>query len=124
MAKEVIDITKLIERVEKIRQGYWDFQGGNINNSYRTSLEDKFIVSLEVAHKEDSSNASDSDYKLSVTPKYNFKHNVHTITFSGRDVKNLYNIIDGRYNKYIEKLKKEDDCSIIQTLNEFLECKK
>jgi hypothetical protein len=119
--KKIANLPKLIKKVETIRQGYWKFQDGLVNSSYRTSIEDKFDVSLDLQHTEGSTEENDSNYKLSITPKYNFKHNVHTITFSGKDVKNLYNIIEERYNKYIEKLKKEDDCSFIESLNEFLE---
>jgi hypothetical protein len=116
-----VNLDRLIKRIDKIRQGYWIFQEGLLDNSYKTSLEDKFDVSLNLQHKEGVTKADDGDYKLLIALKYNFKHNVHTLTFSGKDVKNLYNIIDGRYNKYIEKLKKEDDCSFIESLNQFLE---
>jgi hypothetical protein len=121
--KPSVDPDKLIKRIDKIRQGYWNFQEGDLNSSYRTSLEDKFDVSLSVENKEGLHSSDDNDYKLLLIPRYNFKHNCLPIKLSGKDVKNLYNIIEGRYKKYIEKLEKEDDCSIIQTLNELLDKK-
>jgi hypothetical protein len=119
--KEEVNLPKLIKRIEKIRQGYWNFQGSLLSSSYRTSIEDRFDVSLDIKHKEGSSNPEDKEYSLSVALKYNFKHNSHPLTFSGKDVTNLCKIIDERYNKYIGKLKKEDDCSMIKILNELLE---
>lgn len=121
MAKEVVDITKLIERIEKIRQGHWTFHNGNLRSSYRTNLGDKFDISLDFIHEEGSSDEDYDNYKLLITPKYNFKHNCLPIPFNGKDVKSLYERMNRRYKTYIEKLEKEDDCSIIHTLNKFLD---
>jgi hypothetical protein len=121
--KPSVDPYKLIERIDKIRQGFWTFSEGLINNSYKTGLEDKFDVSLTVDNKNGSPSQDDKDYKLLLVPKYNFKHNCLPIKVSGKDVKSLYENIGRRYNTYIEKLKKEDDCSIIDTLNELLDKK-
>ena len=113
MPEKEIDL-KLIEVINQIKPGYWKFQDGLINSSFRTSIDDKFDISLDLKHKE-GKDPEENDYTFAISRKGEFD----PVIYEGKDARLLYKLIEVKYRIYIGRTE-EDKSSTKERLNEFL----
>jgi hypothetical protein len=114
---EEINFNLLAEKLSVLDINNWDAHLGWDRDSYETRPGNKFDISLSVNYKDRYFNADDKDYKLLVSSKLISE----PITFNGKEVKNLFGLIEEKYKNKLKSAEKKDKTILVQNLNKFLQ---
>ena len=116
---EEVNFNAFAEKLSALDIDNWDAHLGWDRTYYETRLGEKFDVTLSVNYKDKLFNADDKDYKLSVSSK----STSDLIIISGKEVRNLFGLIENKYNSKLNSNEKEGKNILIKKLNEFLQTK-
>jgi hypothetical protein len=110
---EEIDFNAFAEKLSALDINNWDLHLGWDRNYYETRLGNEFYIYLNVDCKGKSSNFNDKDYHLSVSSK----STSDPIIFAGKEVRNLFDLIEGKYKNKLKSAEKKDKSVLIKKLN-------
>lgn len=105
---EEIDFSKLVKEISESEIDNWILHRGNSMDYYETTLGNKFGVSLIVQ--------DNKKYSLAISQRSISDQ----IILSNEEVKNLYTLIEDRYNKKPKVIKENNREMLIHNLNVFL----